>query len=106
MFQQLFGNSLKNNNEVKKFIKICQDEVEIYARLENNNLFCLFRKEMDGKLIKISTAKDIMDCSELSNGFIYLIDYSNKIWRIKVNDILKLSQEVAPEELLQLESEI
>ena len=107
VFQQLFGNSLKKYNEVKNCIEeIYQDEVKIHARLGNDSLFCLFKKEMDDKLTKITTVKDIMDCSEASNGFVYLIDYSNKIWRIKLEDILKLSREVAPEELLQLVSEI
>lgn len=105
-FDRLFGVFAVENRETKKFISIFRSEFEIYARLRKDSTFIIFRRDIDDSLIKIISVKSIMDCSELVGGFIYLIDYSNKIWSIKSENLRELKQEVAPEGLLKFICEL
>ena len=105
-FDRLFGVFAVENRETKKFISIFRSEFEIYARLRKDSIFIIFRRDIDDSLIEIMSVKSIMDCSELVGGFIYLIDYSNKIWSIKSENLRELKQKVAPEELLEFVCEL
>lgn len=105
-FKKFFVDPIPKYTGLKKFINIYKGDFEIYARLEKDSSLYVFRKESDGKLVKITTFKGIMDCSEYIKDCLYLIDYSNKIWCINLEKLLKLKQEIVSEKLLKFICEL